>query len=408
MRKMHEPTRVAITGLGAITPSGADAASTWEHLVAGRSGVTVVDEPWAADLPVRIAGQVARGFEQSLSVRELRRMDRAEQLALIAGREAWSSAGRPEVEPDRVAVVVGTAIGGLGTTIEQQHILETAGSRRVSPHTVTMMMANGPAAWLSIDIHARGGARTPVSACASGSEALLVAREMILAGGADVVLAGGTDACITGLTLGSLAQTRALSRREGDPAAASRPFDSARDGFVLGEGAALLVLEREDHARARGATIHAFLEGAALTSDAYDIVAADPENQQRTIELALRSSGLAASDIGLVHAHATSTPLGDLNESRAILGAIGSHAQVTSTKSMTGHLLGASGALGALVTVFALEQGRVPPTINLDELDPEIGVDVVANTAHATAASAALVNAFGFGGHNASLVLTRA
>jgi 3-oxoacyl-[acyl-carrier-protein] synthase II len=408
MGRVPQPPRVAITGLGAITPSGSDAHSTWEAISSGRSGVTTVGAEWAADLPVRIAGQVAPGFEQKLAVREVRRMDRAEQLALLAGREAWASAGSPDAERDRIAVVVGTAIGGLTTTIDQQHILENAGPRRVSPHTVTMMMANGAAAWLSIDINARGGARTPVSACASGSEALLMAREMILSGSADVVLAGGTDACITGLTLGSLAQTRALSRREGDPAAASRPFDQARDGFVLGEGAALLVLEREDHARARGAVIHAFLAGAALTSDAYDIVAADPDNQQRTIELALRSAGLAAGDIGLVHAHATSTPLGDLNESRAILGAIGPHPQVTSTKSMTGHLLGASGALGALVTVFALERRTVPPTINLDELDPEIELDVVANTARATTAEAAVVNSFGFGGHNASLVLTRA
>ena len=407
MRKMSQATRVAITGRGALTPVGQDAVSTWNALVAGVSGVAVVDEAWAGDLPVRIAAQVVPGFEQLLSVRELRRMDRAEQFALVAGREAWSDAGAPEADPDRTAVVVGTAIGGLNTTIDQQHLLEASGARRVSPHTVTMMMANGAAAWLSIDIAARGGARTPVSACASGSEALLMAREMILSGSADVVLAGGTEACITGLTLASLAQTRALSRREDDPAAASRPFDSARDGFVLGEGAALLVLEREDHARARGAVIHGFLDGGSLTSDAFDIVAADPANQQRTIERALSSAGVSAADIGFVHAHATSTPLGDLNESRAIAGALGHEVLVTSTKSMTGHLLGASGALGALVAVFALNEGRVPPTINLSELDPGVRVDVVANTARATTADAALVNAFGFGGHNASLVLTR-
>ena len=407
MRQMPSTTRVAITGLGAISPSGHTVEATWDAIAAGRSGIDRVTDAWAEDLPVRIAGQVAPGFEEALAVRELRRMDRAEQLALVAGREAWSSANLAEPDRDRVAVIVGSAIGGLNTTLEQQHILETAGPRRVSPHTVTMMMANGAAAWLSIDIGARAGARTPVSACASGSEALLMAREMILAGSADVVLAGGTDACITGLTLGSLAQTRALSRRDDHPSAASRPFDAGRDGFVLGEGAALLVLEREDHARARGAVIHGYLEGAALTSDAYDIVAADPDNQRRTIELAVRSSGLSAGDIGLVHAHATSTPLGDLNESRAIVASIGTHAQVTSTKSMTGHLLGASGALGAVVTVLALEKGLVPPTINVDSLDPEIELDVVANTARATTATAAIVNAFGFGGHNVSLVLTR-
>lgn len=405
---MTESLRVAVTGMGAVTPVGADADSSWTALVGGVSGIARVEADWADGLPVRIAGEVAPGVEDSLSVRELRRMDRAEQLALVAGREAWAAAGSPDADPDRIAVVVGTAIGGLNTTITQQHILDESGPRRVSPHTVTMMMANGAAAWLSMDIHARGGARTPVSACASGSEAILMAREMILSGAADVVMAGGTEACITGLTLSSLAQTRALSRRDDDPTAASRPFDVARDGFVLGEGAALLVLEREDHARARGATIHGYIQGAALTSDAHDIVAADPANQRRTIELALRSSGVAASDIGFVHAHATSTPLGDLNESRAIVGAIGAHVAVTSTKSMTGHLLGASGALGALVSLQALERGVVPPTINVESVDPDIEVDVVAGSAREFTASAAVVNAFGFGGHNASLVLTRA
>ena len=397
--------RVAVTGYGAVTPVGVDAESTWQSLADGRSGIVRVTEPWAAELPVSIAGLVDDGFEQGLSVREQRRMDRVEQLAMVAGREAWEHSGSPETERDRVAVVVGTAIGGLLTTIEQQHRLEEGGARRVSPHTVTMMMANGAAAWLSMAIGARAGARTPVSACASGSEAIMMAREMILAGTADVVLAGGTEACVTALTLGSLAQTRALSRRDDEPTLASRPFDVSRDGFVLGEGAALLVLESEEHALARGATIHAYLAGAALTSDAYDIVAADTENQARTMSLALRSSGLQASDIDFVHAHATSTPLGDANEAKAILEAIGPTA-VTSTKSMVGHLLGASGALGALVATRALSSGQLPGTINVDQVDPDIQLDVV-RTLRAGQYDAALVNAFGFGGHNVSLILTR-
>jgi len=397
--------RVAVTGYGAVTPLGMDAGSTWDAVVAGESGVRRIDRDWADGLPVTIAGEVADSFSESLSVPEQRRMDRVEQLAMLAGREAWAHAGSPEADRDRVAVIVGTAIGGLRTTIEQQARLDESGPRRVSPHTVTMMMANGSAAWLSMAIGARAGARTPVSACASGSEALLMAREMILAGSADVVLAGGTEACVTGLTLASLAQTRALSRRNDDPAAASRPFDVGRDGFVLGEGAALLVLESEEHARARGATVHAYLEGAALTSDAYDIVAADTENQARTMSLALRSSGLAPSDIDFVHAHATSTPLGDSNESKAIVSAIGPTA-ATSTKSMVGHLLGAAGALGAMVTVRALHDGLLPATINVDEVDPEIEVDVV-RTSRTGRFEAAMVNAFGFGGHNATLVFTR-
>jgi 3-oxoacyl-[acyl-carrier-protein] synthase II len=397
--------RVCVTGFGATTPLGLDAESTWTSLMAGRSGVTRIEEEWAEPLPVQIAATIDDGFTAGLSVPEQRRMDRVEQIAMLAGREAWAHAGAPDVDRDRLAVIVGSAIGGLRTTIEQQARLDELGPRRVSPHTVTMMMANGAAAWLSMEIGARAGARTPVSACASGSEAIMMAREMILAGSADVVLAGGTEACVTALTLGSLAQTRALSRRNDDPVGASRPFAPDRDGFVLGEGAALLVVESEEHAKARGARIHAYLAGAALTSDAYDIVAADRENQARTMSLAVRSAGLTGSDIDFVHAHATSTPLGDENESRAILSAIGPTA-VTSTKSMVGHLLGASGALGAVVAARALRDGRLPATINVEEVDPAIELDVV-RTPRTGEYSAAMVNAFGFGGHNVSLVLTR-
>ena len=397
--------RVAITGIGAVTPVGDDAASTWTSLLNGRSGVTALEAPWATPLPVRIAATVGTTALDGLTVPERRRMDRVEQFSILAGREAWRHAGAPDPDPDRLAVVVGSAIGGLNSTLEQSTLLRDSGPRGVSPHTVTMMMGNGPAAWLSIAIGARAGARAPVSACASGSEAILMARQMIPAGDADMVLAGGAEACVTDLNLAALAQTRALSTRNDEPSAASRPFDAGRDGFVLGEGAAVLTLEREDHARARGAQIHAFLEGAALTSDASNIVAADPENQARTMSLALRSSGLAASDIDFVHAHATSTPLGDINESRAITSTLDRTA-VTTTKSMVGHLLGASGALGALVAAQALRDGTVPGTINVHELDPEVEVDVVSSPREGDF-NAALVNAFGFGGHNVSLVLTK-
>jgi 3-oxoacyl-[acyl-carrier-protein] synthase II len=404
--------RVAVTGLGAISPVGQDVPTTWDAFVAGRSGAALIEEDWAADLPVRIAARVTADVGSRLSVREMKRMDRAEHLAMIAGREAWADSGMPprldETDRDRAAVVVGTAIGGLHTTIEQQHALERSGPRRVLPHTVTMMMANGPAAWLSMEFSARGGASAPVSACASSTEALAQARMLIASGTADVVLAGGSEACVEGLVLSALAQTRALSRRQGDPTLASRPFDAGRDGFLLGEGSAMLVLESEEHALARGAEVYAWLDGAAVTSDAYDIVAADPENQARTMSLALRVAGLGGSDIGIVHAHATSTPLGDLNESRAILSAIGTHPVVTSTKSMTGHLLGASGALGAVATVQALRTGIVPPTINLDEQDAEIDVDVAGTVRRGVDTGAAMLNSFGFGGHNASVVFSRA
>lgn len=404
---MTGSTRIAVTGWGAVTPLGQDADETWRRMTAGESGVRLLEDDWAAELPVRIAG-LAPSLEERLPIKEQRRLDRAEQLAMVAGREAWAMAGAEDVDRDRVAVVIGSAIGGLWTTIEQLHRLETSGPRRVSPHTVTMMMANGAAAWLSMDLGARAGARAPVSACASGSEAILNAREMILAGTADVVVAGGTEACVTPLTLAALAQTRALAHGEDDPEGASRPFDRDRAGFVLGEGTAVLVLEREEVAVARGATIHGWLEGAAVTSDAFDIVAADPDNQARTMRLALAAAGLTGADLGFVHAHATSTPLGDLNESRAIRSAVGDHVAVTSSKSMTGHLLGASGSLGALATVRALEEGLIPPTANYTTPDPEIALDVVAGEARPTAATAAMVNAFGFGGHNVTLILTKA
>lgn len=395
---------VAITGLGAVTPVGTDAGSTWDALLAGRSGARLLDEPWAQDLPVRIAAPVDPAFREELTVPQQRRMDRAEQFGILAAREAWAQASIEAAEPDRTAVVIGSAIGGLTTTLEQEARRQGGGSRKVSPHTVTMMMGNGAAAWVSMEIGARAGARAPVSACASGSEALMMGREMIMAGTADVVVAGGTEACITALTLSALAQVRALSHRNDAPQAASRPFDAARDGFLLGEGAAVVVLESEEHAAARGAEPIAHLSGAALSSDAYSITGADPQNQARTMSMALASAGLAASDIDVVHAHATSTPLGDANEAEAIATALGRPA-VTSTKSMVGHLLGASGSLGALVMARALREEVVPATINVDEQDPELDVDVVTSS-RVGGFGAGLVNAFGFGGHNVSLVLT--
>lgn len=366
-----------------------------------------LEDAWAHDLPVRIGGVVAEGFDAELSIREQRRLSRVEQFAIIAGREAWARAGRPDVEPERLGVAIGTGVGGITTTLEQEHVLSDSGARRVSPHTINMLMANGPAAWLSIDIGAKAGARTLVSACASGSEAIGVGREMILAGTADVVLVGGAGAAVTGLTMAAFAQTRALSKRNDDPARASQPFNISRDGFVLGEGAAMLVLEREEFARARSATIHGYLAGAATTSDADDIVGADPKNQARTILTALKAAGLDTHDVGIVHAHATSTPAGDLHESEAI-AATGIEAAVTSTKSMTGHLLGASGALSSVATVLALREGIVPPTTNLDQIDPEIRLDIVQNKLRKTDATVAVVDAFGFGGHNTALVFTRA
>ncbi len=401
-----ESVGVVVTGMGAMTPVGGTLPETWAGLLAGRSGIAALDEEWAAALPVRIAGRVSADPAEHLSMREFRRMDRCGQLALIAAREAWAQAGAPGADPERVAVVIGSGYGGLGTTLAQARVLDNAGARRVSPHTLTQIMVNGPAAWVSIDVGARGGARTPVSACASGAEAIVQATEMIRSGAADVVIAGGVDACVNELIISGFAQIRALSTADGEPEKASRPFDRDRNGFVIGEGAGILVLEREDFAVARRAEILGRIAGGAITSDAHDIVAADPAMQERVMQKALDQASLTGAEIGFVHAHATSTPLGDRLEAGAIAALLGNQVPVTSTKSMTGHLLGGAGALGAIVAVQALRTGRLPGTLNLENPDPEIGVNVIGAAIDCASAGAGMTNAFGFGGHSVSLVVT--
>jgi 3-oxoacyl-[acyl-carrier-protein] synthase II len=377
-------------------------------MLAGTSGIAVLDEDWAQQLPVRIAGRVTADLAALLTTREFKRMDRCGQLALVAAREAWAQAGTPDVDPDRLAVVIGSGYGGLDTTLAQTRELDNSGPRKVSPHTLTRIMVNGPSAWVSIDLGARGGARTPVSACASGAEAIAQGAEMIRSGAADVVIAGGVDACVNDLIISGFAQIRALSTRNDDPQGASRPFDRERDGFVIAEGAAILVLESEEHARARGAEVLGAIAGGAVTSDASDIVAADPDMQRRVMEKALASAGLSGTDIGFVHAHATSTPVGDRLEAQAIKAVIGNTVPVTSTKSLTGHLLGGAGALGAIATLQALRTGDLPGTCNISGLDPEVDLNVLTKTVHGSTATAGLVNAFGFGGHSVALVITGA
>jgi 3-oxoacyl-[acyl-carrier-protein] synthase II len=400
------PPRVVVTGLGAVTPVGGTTAETWAALLAGRSGIVALDEDWAQELPVRMAGRVTVEVPALLSTPEYRRMDRCGHLALIAAREAWAQAGRPDTDPERLAVVIGSGYGGLDTTLEQARTLDASGPRRVSPHTLTRIMTNAPSAWVSMDIGAKGGARTPVSACASGAEAISQAADMIRAGAADVVVAGGVDSCINGLVISGFAQIRALSTRNADPQSASRPFDRDRDGFVLAEGAGILVLEREDHARARGAEILAVVAGTAVTSDAVDIVAADPATQRRVMEKAIAAAGLSPSDIGAVHAHATSTPVGDRLEAEAIKAVLGNRVPVTSTKSLTGHLLGGAGALGAVVLVQALRTGAFPGTKNLEDPDGGIGLNIIPEAVSGLSATAGIANAFGFGGHSTALVIT--
>jgi 3-oxoacyl-[acyl-carrier-protein] synthase II len=404
---LEDSPRVVVTGQGAVTPVGGTVPETWAALAAGRSGIAALDADWAQGLPVRIAGQVATDVAAQLSTPEFKRMDRCGHLALIAAREAWAQAGRPDADPERLAVVIGSGYGGLDTTLEQTRTLDASGPRRVSPHTLTRIMTNAPAAWVSMDVGAKGGARTPVSACASGAEAISQAADMIRAGAADVVIAGGVDSCINGLIISGFAQIRALSTRNAEPQSASRPFDRDRDGFVMAEGAAILVLEREDHARARGAEILGVVAGTAVTSDAVDIVAADPAMQRRVMEKAIAAAGFAPGDIGLVHAHATSTPVGDRLEAGAIRAVLGNQVLVTSTKSLTGHLLGGAGALGAVVMIEALRTGVFPGTPNLQNPDDGIGLNIIPETARGLRATAGISNAFGFGGHSTALVFSR-
>jgi 3-oxoacyl-[acyl-carrier-protein] synthase II len=405
-------TDVVVTGLGATSPVGGDVASTWDALLAGRSGARRLDADWAADLPVQIAAPVAVEPTEVLDRVEARTLDRAQQFALVAAREAWADAGFGDtttVDPDRLGVAVASGIGGVLTLLAQYDVLRERGARRVSPHTVPMLMPNGPAATVGLELTARAGVHAPVSACASGAEAIALALDMLRAGRADVVVAGGTEAAIHPLPIAGFAAMRALSTREGDPQEASRPYDKARDGFVLGEGAAVLVLETAEHARARGAKVYATLAGAGMSSDAYHVAAPEPTGAgaARALTFAMRDAGLSPSDIAHVNAHATSTPLGDVAEASALRTALGDAASqvcVTATKSCTGHLLGAAGALEAVVTVLSLANRLVPATRNLDDPDDEVALDVVRmSPRQLPAGAAALSNSFGFGGHNVTL-----
>jgi 3-oxoacyl-[acyl-carrier-protein] synthase II len=402
------PRAVAVTGLGALTPLGPDVAALQEGLLRGRSGVALLEDAEFADLPARLAARV--DLDGRLERVEARTLDRVQQLALVAAREAWADAGAPDVAPERLAVVLGSGIGGALTLLGQYDVLRDRGPRRVTPHLVPMLMPNGPAATVGLELGARAGVHAPVSACASGAEALAVALDVLRSGRADVVVCGGAEACIHPLPLAGFAQMRALSTRHDEPHAASRPYDKGRDGFVLGEGAGVLVLETEEHARARGARVHGRLAGAGMTSDAHHVTAPDPAGTgaARSIALALADAGVGATDVGHINAHATSTPLGDLAESRAFAAALGGHRPpVTAVKSCTGHLLGAAGAVEAIAAVLALRDGVVAPIRNLDDLDDEADVDAVRLVPRTHAHDVALSTSFGFGGHDVSLVLTR-
>jgi 3-oxoacyl-[acyl-carrier-protein] synthase II len=414
------PIEVVVTGMGATTPIGGDVTSTWEALLAGRSGVRNIDDDeheWVSrhKLPVQIAAPLLVSPLEVLPRVQARRLDRCEQVALVAAKEAWAHAGLggpgedAQVEPERLAVVVGTGIGGAVTLLDQDDLLETTGLRKVSPLTVPMLMPNGPAAWIGIEYGARGGVHAPVSACASGAESLAWALRLLQDGEVDVVIAGGAEACITGITVAGFVQARTLSQRNDDPERASRPFDTHRDGFVLGEGAGIMVLERAEFAAARGATVHGKLAGAGLTSDAYHITGPEPGGvgQSRAIQKAVRTAGLEPSDIGHVNCHATSTVAGDVGETRAVRKALGDHPVLTAPKSALGHLVGAAGAVESIITVLSISEGVIPATLNLEDLDPGVELDVVAGGPRKMDLNAAICDSFGFGGHNAAVTFVK-
>jgi 3-oxoacyl-[acyl-carrier-protein] synthase II len=410
-------TRVVVTGLGAITPVGADVTTTWEALLAGRSGVQKLTDEWAQVLPARIAAWAAADPASLLERVQARRMDRCEQFAMVAAREAWAHAGAPEVDPERLGVVVSSGIGGIASTLSAYDTLREKGWQRLSPFTVPMLMPNGSAGWISLELGARAGVHTTVSACASGAEAIGYAMDMIRSGRADVVVAGGTEAAILQLNIAAFAAMRALSLRNDEPERASRPFDKGRDGFVLGEGAGMVVLESAEHAARRGATVHAVAAGVGYSADAHHIAQPDPAGTGAVMAIgrALADAGVAADQVVHVNAHATSTPAGDVVEGQAIARALGAAADgvvVSATKSMTGHLLGGAGALESVATILALREGVAPPTINLEDPDDDVGVDIATEPRElrprGTAPMAALNNSFGFGGHNVALAFTAA
>ncbi|WP_415975057.1 KasA/KasB family beta-ketoacyl-ACP synthase [Rhodococcus sp. 077-4] len=402
---------VVITGMAATTSLADTLDGTWRGLIEGRTGIGVLDAPFVEeyDLPVRIGGTLVTHPASHLTRVQQRRMSFVEQLAFVLGERVWADAGSPDVDTERLAVAVGTGLGGGESLVAAVDTLRTEGYRKVSPLSVPMVMPNGPAATVGLQLGARGGVFAPVSACASGSEALAQAWRLIETGEADVVVAGGVEGQIDAVPIASFATMRAMSTRNDNPGKASRPFDRDRDGFVFGEAGALLVLESEDHARARDAHIRGRILGAGITSDGYHIVAPEPhgEGLARAMRKALTTAGLTATDVNHVNAHATSTSVGDAAEATSIM-AVTPHASVYAPKSALGHSIGAVGALEAAITVLTLENQLVPPTLNLDNQDPTIDLDIVTGHARSQHMQYALSNSVGFGGHNVALAFGRA
>jgi len=406
--------RVVVTGLGALTPIGKNVSETWANALAGKSGIVKINQPWAEGLAAQIAGLVTVDPFEVLDRVSARRMDRSTQLGVIAVKEAWADAGSPDINKERLGVFFGTGIGGLSTVLEQYDILNSRGPDRVNPMTVPMIMPNSAAAMVGLEVGARAGVHSPVSACATSAEAIAGALEMIRNNRADIVVAGGTEACVNRLAIAAFASMRALSTRNDEPQLASRPYDIDRDGFVMGEGAGALILEEEEHAIKRGAKIYGVVSGAGMSSDGYHIAAPEPEGAgaSRAMKFALKNANAKASDVCHVNAHATSTPVGDIAEYKAMRSALGDaldNVVVTATKSMTGHLLGGAGAVESVFTIMGLKEGLIPPTLNLNNQDPEIQVNVAKDVPFklASGANFALNNSFGFGGHNVCIAFSK-
>jgi 3-oxoacyl-[acyl-carrier-protein] synthase II len=361
-------------------------------------------------MPVRIGAPMAVSPNTLLPRVQARHMDRSQQAALAATHQAWEDAGSPDFDADRLAVVVGTGMGQVTTVLNQEHNFQDGGPRKVASLTVSMQMPNGPAAYIGMEFGARAGSYTPVSACASGADAIAQAVRLIRHDEADIVIAGGVETALLPLTIASFTRARMLSKRNDEPERASRPFDVDRDGFVLGEGAGVLILEAEEYAAARGARVRGRIAGIGVTSDAYHITRPDPTGagQIRAMRRALEDAGLTPADVSHVNAHSTSTVAGDPGEAMAILKALGDHVVLTAPKSAIGHLVGAAGAVESILTVLTLEHGVVPPTVNLENQDPAVELDVVSRNPRKLAMNAAISNSFGFGGQNVSLLFAKA
>ncbi|WP_435198906.1 beta-ketoacyl-ACP synthase II [Janibacter sp. GS2] len=403
---------VVVTGLGATTPLGGTAEETWQAALAGRSGVSALDAGWVEEfeLPVTFAAHLTTPVSEVLKKVETKRLDPFAQYALVAAREAWENAGAPEVDPERLASAVGTGIGGVQTLLTAWETLRTKGPRRVYPLSIPMLMPNSAAGTVSLEFGARAGAHTLVSACSSGAESIGYGAHLIREGLADVVIAGGSEASIHPLPIAGFAAMQALSTRNDSPETASRPYDTGRDGFLLGEGGAILILESEEHAKARGANIICTLSGVGVSADSYHIAAPEPEGAgaSRAMADAVRDADADPTDLCHINAHATSTPVGDIAEVAAVRRAFGSaadHMAISGTKSMTGHLLGAAGALEAIFSALAIRDRLAPPTINIENLDPDVDLDIVRDTPRPLGEGDLLVldNSFGFGGHNVAL-----